>query len=285
MNGLYAQIFQLTDRLKKQTGDIAVIKVLKNAINVLKQHQFLFEELVKRDFKSKYKRTILGMLWSLLSPLLTLLVMRVVFTQFFGRHAQYYTTYLFAGTLMLSYFKESTNGGMNSLVQNAHIITKIKVPKYIFLLSKNISAIINFSLTLVIFFIFVFVDGVPYKLSFLAIFYPIITLTMFNLGMGMILSALYVFFRDIKYIYDVFTLILTYMSAIFYYVDSYPVWVQRLFLLNPVYCNIKYVRVIVIDGNLPSLGFHMLMLLYGAVFLLFGGFIYRRYNQKFLFYM
>ena len=161
----------------------------------------MLEELVKRDFKQKYKRTVLGMFWSVLNPLFTLLVMRLVFSNFFGRDAQYYTTYIFAGNLMFSYFKEQTNGGMQSLMANAHIFTKINVPKYMFLLSKSVSAVINFGLTLVIFFVFVVIDGVPFHWSVFAILYPIVMLTAFNLGVGMILSALFVFFRDIGYIY------------------------------------------------------------------------------------
>ena len=85
----------------------------------LKKHQFLFEELVKRDFKKKYKRTVLGMAWSVLSPLLTLLVMSLVFTQFFGRNMAHYTTYLFCGNLIFSYFNEATSQGMSSLMGNA----------------------------------------------------------------------------------------------------------------------------------------------------------------------
>ena len=250
-----------------------------------KEHQFLFEELVKRDFKQKYKRTVLGMAWSVLSPLLTLLVMRLVFTNFFGRNMEHYTTYLFAGNLMYSYFKESTNGGMQSLMWNAHIFTKINVPKYMFLLSKSVSAVINFGLTLVVFFAFVAIDGVPFSPSMLAIIYPIITLTMFNVGVGLILSAMFVFFRDTQYLYDVFTLLLMYMSAIFYTTDSFPAWVQRVFLINPVYCNIKYVRVIFLDGNLPSLAFHLLLLGYGIAALVIGGLIYKKNNQKFLYYV
>ena len=101
----------------------------------LKKNQFLFEELVKRDFKQKYKGTVLGMAWSVLAPLLNLLVMRLVFTQFFGRDMEHYTTYLFCGTLVWSYYRESTRGGMNALVSNANVFTKIKLPKYLFLLS------------------------------------------------------------------------------------------------------------------------------------------------------
>lgn len=258
---------------------------ITKTIRRLKENQFLFEELVKRDFKDKYKRTALGMAWSILSPLLTLFVMRLVFTNFFGRTMIHYTTYLFAGNLMFSYFKESTNGGMQSLMANARIFTKINVPKYLFLLSKSVSAVINFGLTLIVFFGFVVLDGVPFKLSMLAIAYPIITLTMFNLGIGMILSAMYVFFRDTKYLYDVFTMLLMYMSAIFYSVDTYPEWVRRIFLINPVYCNIKYVRIIVLEGHLPSLAFHGLLFLYGAVALLLGGMIYKKYNTQFLYYV
>ena len=260
-------------------------KAMSGIIQIAKERRFLFEELVKRDFKQKYKRTILGMGWSILSPLLTLLVMRLVFTQFFGRNVEHYTTYLFAGNLMFSYFRESTNGGMQSLMSNASIFTKINVPKYMFLFSKNVSAVINFGLTLVVFFIFVALDGVPFHFSMFGVIYPIITLTMLNIGLGMLLSALFVFFRDTQYLYEVFTMLLMYMSAIFYNVDSYPVWVQRVFLINPVYCNIKYIRVAVLDGHLPSPAFHGLLLLYGAIALLAGGLVYKKCNQKFLYYV
>ena len=226
--------------------------------NKLKKNQFLFEELVKRDFKQKYKRTVLGMAWSILSPLLNLLVMSLVFTQFFGRNTPHYTIYLFCGTLVFSYFRESTNGGMSSLMSNASIFSKVNVPKYMFLLSKNVSALINFGLTLCVFFLFVLLDGVPFSFRFLTLLYPILCLVVFNIGMGLILSALFVFFRDISYLYDVFTMLLNYMSAIFYTVDGYSPLVQKLFLCNPVYCYIKYFRTVVLNGSIPSLSFHLL---------------------------
>ena len=258
---------------------------MESILKKLKKNQFMLEELIKRDFKQKYKRTILGMLWSVLNPLLTLLVMRLVFTNFFGRDVPFYTTYIFAGNLMFSYFKEQTNGGMQSLMANASIFTKINVPKYLFLLSKSVSAMINFGLTLLVFFVFAFIDRVPFHWTSFAIIYPIITLTVFNLGVGMILSAFFVFFRDIGYIYDIFTLLLMYLSAIFYQVDRFPERVQRLFLLNPVYCAIKYVRVVVIDGNLPSLSYHLLLLLYASLAIAVGAIIYKKFNHKFLYYV
>lgn len=254
-------------------------------INKLKEYQFMFEELVKRDFKQKYKRTVLGMGWSILSPLLTLLIMKIVFTEFFGRTVEHYTTYLFAGNLVFSFFKESTNGGMNALMSNKHIFTKINVPKYIFLLTKNVSAVINFAITLAVFFLFAALDGIHFSWKFITLIYPISCLVLFNIGIGLILSALYVFFRDISYLYDVFTLLLMYLSAIFYTVDRYSPWMQRAFLLNPVYCVIKYVRLVVIDGTVPSLAFHALILFYALLALFVGGLIYKKKNHQFLYYV
>ena len=259
--------------------------MVRNLKRKIKKHQFLFEELVKRDFKQKYKRTVLGMGWSVLSPLLTLLVMRVVFTQFFGRSMEHYTTYLFAGNLMFNFFRESTNGGMNALMANKHIFTKINVPKYIFLLTKNVSSIINFGITLLVFFLFAAIDGVVFSWKFVTILYPILCLMVFNIGVGLILSALFVFFRDISYLYDVFTMLLMYMSAIFYTVESYSLTIQRLFLLNPVYCAIKYVRLVVLEGTIPSVQFHLLLLAYAALAIFFGGLMYKKKNHQFLYYV
>ncbi len=258
---------------------------MQKLLQRMKEEKFMFEELVKRDFKYKYKGTFLGMFWSVLCPLLTLLVMRLIFSNFFGRKVDHYTTYLFAGNLIFSYFREQTTGGMQSLVANAPIYSTIKVPKYLFLLSKCVSAFINFLLTLIVFFVFVAIDGVPFRWSVVAIVYPIVTLTAFNIGIGMILSALFIFFKDIGYLYDVFTLLLMYLSAIFYTVDGYPIWTQRLFLFNPVYVAIKYVRTIVLDGMLPSLMLHGLLFFYSLTALGFGALIYKRNNQRFLYYV
>jgi len=180
------------------------------------RHKFLFEELVKRDFKKKYKRTVLGMLWSVLSPLMMLLVMRLVFTRFFGRGMDHYTTYLFCGNLVFAFFSESSSQGMSSLMGNAGIFTKVNVPKYLFLLSKNVQCLINFGLTLCVFVLFCVFDGIIFTWRWVFLLYPVILLVVFNIGMGLILSALYVFFRDIQYLWGVFTQLLMYMSAIFY---------------------------------------------------------------------
>ncbi len=251
----------------------------------LKQYQFLFEELVKRDFKQKYKRTVLGMAWSVLSPLLTLLVMRLVFSHFFARGMEHYTIYLFCGNLVYSFFNESTTQGMGSLMANAPIFTKVNVPKYLFLLSRNTQTLINFGLTLSVFFIFCILDHITFTWKFIMLLYPIILLLLFNIGVGLILSALFVFFRDIQYLWSVFTLLLMYMSAIFYSIDTFSPQIQRLFLANPVFVFIKYFRNIVLDASIPSLQFHLLMLFETSLLLGIGAMIYKQNNTKFLYYV
>ena len=250
----------------------------------ISKKRFLFEELVKRDFKKKYKRTVLGMLSSLISPLMQLVVMSIVFTNFFGRDKPHYTIYLFAGNLTYSFFKDSTYGGMNALMQNAGIITKINLPKYMFLLSKNVASVINFGLTLVIFFIFVAVDGIAFHFRFLMIIYPIVCLIVFNIGCGFILSALFVIFKDVQYLYDIFTLMLMYVSAIFYPADMLGDK-QKLLYLNPIYVYITYIRHIVIDGYIPGIATHALCFIYAFGALIIGALIYKKYNYKFMYYM
>lgn len=251
----------------------------------LKKHQFLFEELVKRDFKKKYKRTVLGMAWSVLSPLLTLLVMSMVFTQFFGRNMEHYTTYLFCGNLIFSYFNEATSQGMSSLMGNAGIFSKVNVPKYLFLFSKNVQTLINFGLTLIVFFIFCVFDHITFTWKIILLVYPIAMLVLFNVGVGLILSALFVFFRDIQYLWGVFTQLLMYMSAIFYTIDGYSQTVQNIFLLNPVYLFIRYFRKIVIETTIPTPAFHLLMLADVLIVLGLGCFMYKKYNHRFLYYV
>ncbi len=272
---------QAAARRSHALGDLEITRSLRK----LKRYQFLFEELVKRDFKKKYKRTVLGMGWSILAPLLHLLVLSMVFTRLLGRNQPHFTIYIFCGNLIFTFFSDATKGGMGTIMGNASIFTKVNVPKYLFLLSRNVQALINFGLILVVFFIFVAFDGLPFTWKFLCLVYPICGLILFNIGVGMVLSALFVFFRDTQYLYDVFTMLLMYMSAIFYPVTRFPENIQRLFLINPVYLFIRYFRLIVIDSAVPSFAYHMLMLADVAVVLAAGCFMYKKFNTRFLYYV
>ena len=251
----------------------------------LRQHQFLFEELVKRDFTKKYKRTILGMAWSIISPLMNLLIMWLVFNKLLGNNIDHYVIYLFAGQLVFSYFTDATNLGMTSLVGNAGIFTKINVPKYLFLFSQNISSLINFGLTLLIFFAFVAFEGIPFTWKFFLLLYPTGCLVVFNVGMGLVLSALFVFFRDMQYLWGILTQLVMWLSAIFYTIDNYSPAVQNLFLINPIYLYSRYFRKVVIDGAVPTIQFHILAAVYALLAFGFGAWMYKRYNHEFLYYV
>lgn len=251
----------------------------------LQKHGFLFKMLVKRDFTRKYKRTLLGMAWSLLAPLMNLLIMYVVFSSMFGNNVNHYVIYLFAGQLIFSFFTDATSMGMNCLVNNAGIYTKVNVPKYLFLFSQNISSLINFGLTMVVFFLFVLLEGLPFRWCFLMLLYPTGCLIVFNTGLGLILSALQVFFRDIQYLWGIMTQLLMWMSAIFYTVDSFPEQTQKLFFLNPLYSYISYFREIVLYGSVPGWELHGLCALYALLAFGVGCWMYKRYNQEFLYYV
>ena len=249
------------------------------------EHGFLFAELVKRDFKKKYKRTYLGMLWSLFSPMLTLLVMSLVFSRLFGSTTPHYTIYLFCGNIVFSYFSDATGGGMAALLSNSEIFTKIKLPKLLFVISRGVCSLINFGLTFLVFLIFCIADGIDFTPAMLSLALPIVCLVVFNLGVGIGLSALYVFFRDTEYLWSVFTLLLMYLSAIFYTVDAFSVTVQRLLLLNPLYVYISFFRQAVIGGTLPSLPLSALSVGYALAALAVGLLIYKKSEDKFLYYV
>ena len=259
-----------------------MFKGLKDTVS---RQGFLFSELVKRDFKKKYKRTYLGMLWSVMSPLLSILVMYIVFNNFYQRGDGFFITYLFCGNIVFSFFSDSSNGGMESLLGNADIFSKINLPKYLFLFSRTVSSLINFGLTFGVFLIFCAIDGIPFTLYFLGLIIPIVLLIIFNLGVGMILSALYVFFRDIKYLWGIFLMLVMYLSAIFYDAEMLPDAVERLLLLNPVYIYITYFRALVIGAAFPPFYLTLLAVGYALLFFLIGALIYRKYNHKFIYYV
>ncbi len=250
----------------------------------LEKYGYLYTQLVKRDFNKKYKRSVLGIFWSVLSPLLTFLVMVLVFTHFFGRTTAYYSVYLFTGQIVFGYFTEATNGGMNSFTSGAGLFTKLRVPKLIFMATSNTLALINFCLTFLVLLIFIIKDGLisSHLLLFL---YPLFCMTLFNIGVGLVLGTMYVFFKDIQYLYSVLTRLLMYLSAIFYNVSSYPVEIQKLFLLNPIFVYITYFREIIIEQQVPSGYIHFLSAFYGVFILWFGLLLYHRFNKKFIYYV
>jgi len=253
--------------------------------NKLQKYRFLFSQLVKRDFTLKYKRTVLGAVWSLLSPLFTLVIMWIVFRDLLGNNIAHFVIYMFIGQTIFGFFSDATSQGMTSLLDNSGIFTKVNIPKYMFLLSKNVSSLINFGLTLCLLFAFTALDGLSFSWRYLMLLYPVGLLILFNIGMGLILSALFVFFRDLQYLWGVCTQLIMWVSAIFYSIDGFDAGMQNIFLLNPVYLFIRYFRKIILENTIPSVWFHLLMAGYALAAVLIGGFIYKKYNHEFLYYV
>lgn len=250
----------------------------------VKQYRFLFEELTKRDFKKKYKRTLLGVLWSIISPFLTFLVQYFVFGYIFHRLDSGFVIYLLTGTLMFNFFTNATTNGMFSMYSNGAILSKVKVPKSLFVLSSNSAAIFNFLLTLIVYFAFMIFCKITFGLHLLLIIYPILCLIIFNIGMSYILSALFVFFRDMQYLYQIFTMLLMYMSAIFYEVKHFPEELRFVFNINPVYHYISYMRQLVMQASVPSLTEHIICLSFALGMLGIGYFVHSKTEQKFVYY-
>ncbi len=251
----------------------------------ISEYSFLFSELVKRDFKKKYKSTLLGLAWSMISPLLSLAVMSLVFTHIFGRETEHYTIYLFTGNIIFSFFSDATGGGMGSLLGNADIFSKINVPKYLFLLSRIVSSVINFGLTLLIFAFFCIIEGIVPSPTMLLAPIPVILVIAFSVGVALMLSVLFVFFRDMQYLWSIFTMLLMYLSAIFYTTDELPHALSRLLYLNPLYVYISFMRSIIINGVPPSATVLLLSVFYALASVIVGVLLYNRADNKLLYYV
>lgn len=247
------------------------------------QYRFLFKQLVKRDFKGRYKRAVLGVLWSMLSPMFNFAAQAIIFSVLFKRGA-HYISYLIVGNVVFHFFTDSANSGMFSMVGNGGILSKINVPKSIFLLSKSVSCLLNFLLTMIIMFIITVIDGIPMRPICAAVIIPMTMMSVFNLGVGYALSTWFVFFKDTQYLFSIFTQVLMYFSAIFYRIDSFADNVRVLFYLNPVYCYITYFRMIVIDGVMPGYKLNVACALYAVIMLFTGMAIFKKNDHKFVFY-
>lgn len=254
-------------------------------IKALKDYRFLLSRLIKRDFIQKYKKTALGIIWSVMNPLCELMILMLVFKNIFGRDTPYYTTYVIIGILTFNYYTNATTQGMGSLLSNSGIINKIKLPTWLFPVSKNISATMDFLITCVVMVLFILLDHIAITWKMLLLVYPYVLMFFFNLGVSLILSCLYVFFKDTSYLFHIFNRLLYYCCAIFWTVERFPEKGQALLKFNPVYDFIFYTRTIIIDGNIPGMDIHLIMLAYTVVALVIGLVVYHLNKNKFIFYI
>ena len=267
---------------------------VKNILNNFKRYQFLMSQLISRDFKVKYKRSVLGVVWSLLYPILMMAVMAAVFSQMFRFKVDgvNYLVYLMTGIIMFQYFSEASNNAMTSVVGNFGLLNKVYIPKYIFPLAKCIFVGINFLLTLIPWFLIIILTQFglgeyPASINIYYIILPYIFLCLFlfTVGIGLFLSCVSVFLRDVFYIYGIILTIWQYFTPVFYSIEILPKSIQGLFQLNPLYQFLTAARQIVLYGTCPSIP-SLLMCGGMAILMLFIGIVvFKKKQDKFIYYI
>lgn len=270
------------------------MKTLKNIIINFKNYWYLMTQLITRDFKRKYKRSILGVAWSLLYPILMMTVMAIVFSHMFRFSVEgiNYLVYLMTGIIMWSYFSEASNSAMTSVVENFALISKVYIPKYIFPVAKCLFVGINFVLTLIpwIGLIIITQFGLgtypaDINIYYLVLPYIFLCLFIFTIGVGLFLSCVSVFLRDVFYIYGIILTIWSYFTPVFYSIEILPENLQKIFVYNPLYQFITAARQIVLYGQCPSLKTLVLLAIISIGTLLFGGIVFKKNQDKFIYYI
>lgn len=255
--------------------------ILKN----VHKYMPLMKELVSRDLKVKYRRSILGYVWSLLNPLLMMTVMTLVFSFMFRFDIANYPLYLICGQTLWTFFNESTNMAMYSVLGNGALLKKVYIPKYIFPISRVLSSFVTMSFSLVAIIIVMVVTGVEIRWWLLLFPVPLLLLLIFSMGVGMILSALSVYFRDITHLYSVITLAWMYLTPIFYPLEAAPLDVQRLICFNPMYGFITFFRDLVLYGRLSGADVILLCVFSSIISLACGILVFRKMQNNFILHM
>ena len=251
-------------------------------------------QLILRDFKIKYKRSVLGVVWSLLYPILMMAVMALVFSNMFRFQVEgtSYLVYLLTGIIMFQYFSEASNLAMTSVVFNFPLINKIYIPKYIFPLAKCLFVGINFVLSLIPWFLIIVLTqfglgNYPASINLYYLILPLIflCLLLFTVGMGFFLSCVSVFLRDVFYIYGIVLTIWQYFTPIFYSIEIIPAKLQFLFEFNPLYQYLTATRSIVLYGQCPSVLNLILCVAYALIAMLVGCIVFKKNQDKFIYYI
>lgn len=256
-----------------------------NVIRAFYKYRFLLHQLVSRDFKTKYKRSVLGILWSFLNPLLTMLVQYIIFSTIFKQDIANFPAYLIIGVVFFNFFTEATSMGLTSIVDNSQLITKVYIPKYIFPISRTLSSCVNMLLSFVPMFAIIFITGTPVKPMLLILIYPVICTILFSLGVALFLSASMVFFRDMQFIWNVLSMLWMYATPIFYPESIIPQQFQVIMKLNPMYHFIRFSRTIILSGISPDPQAYLFCFVGAVVPLAIGALLFKKTQDKFILYI
>lgn len=250
-----------------------------------KKDWFILTSLVSKDFKLKYRRSALGVLWSVLNPLLMMIVLTAVFSTVFRFQIENFALYLILGQTLFGLMSDATSGAMSSIIDSASLIKKIRINKILFPLEKVAFALVNFVISLIaVVAVMVFFQVVP---TLNLLFLPLLLLYVFafSLGLGLLIAALSVFFRDVMHLWSVVLTAWTYATPLFYPIEILPDFLAPLMQFNPMYHYVTYFREIALWGMTPSLEQNLFCIGFAAAALVLGYVVFRAKEKKFILYV
>lgn len=250
-----------------------------------KKDWFILRSLVSKDFKLKYRRSALGVLWSVLNPLLMMIVLTAVFSTVFRFQIENFALYLILGQTLFGLMSDATSGAMSSIIDSASLIKKIRINKILFPLEKVAFALVNFVISLIaVVAVMVFFQVVP---TLNLLFLPLLLLYVFafSLGLGLLIAALSVFFRDVMHLWSVVLTAWTYATPLFYPIEILPDFLAPLMQFNPMYHYVTYFREIALWGMTPSFEQNLICIGFAAAALVLGYVVFRAKEKKFILYV
>ena len=261
------------------------LKKLKTVVYGFAKFKDLLYELVSRDIKIRYRRSILGLLWTLLNPILMMTVMTIVFSNIFRSDIKNFPIYFFTGNILFSFVVESTTNALYSIVGSGNLIKKVYVPKYLFPMSKVFSSVVNLFFSFIAMMIVMIVTGVKFYVTMFLAPIVLIYVIVFSLGFGMILATLQVFFRDTAHLYTVVTLAWMYLTPVFYPESLLAGRLDFVLSVNPMVHYIRFMRKIVLYNAVPTVSENLTCFLISFVFLIIGLIVFYRKQDKFILYI
>lgn len=249
------------------------------------RYGFLIRQLVSRDFKTKYKRSALGMAWSFLNPLLTMSVQYVVFSTLFKSDIPNYPVYLLSGIVFFNFFNEAVSMGMTSITGNASLIKKVYMPKYIYPVSRILSSMVNFALAIIPLLLVMLVTGTAFTPALLLLIFDMLCLLGFVTGMSLLLTTSMTFFQDTQFLWGVISMMWMYMTPLFYPESIIPAQFLTAYHMNPMYQYITFARICIINGVSPEPMAYLWCILSSVVVLGLGILTFKRHQDKFVLYL
>ncbi len=257
-----------------------MVQYLKN----FQKFRPLLGELVIRDVKIKYRKSVLGVLWTLLNPLMMMIVLSVVFSHLLRFNVENYPVYILSGQVMYNFFSESTSSAMTSILNNAPLIKKVYIPKYLFTLARIASSVINIMASFsALILVMVFMRMELHYTLFLGVI-PILCMILLATGVGLILATVTVKFRDIMHLYSVFLTALTYLCPVIYpmsFLEGSSL-VYTIVSINPLTIIMNMFRDLVIYGMMPSAGAFLVAIGVSVIVLLIGLIVFYKNQDKFI---